>query len=468
MPVGRGAGSAGQLPADAQTAAGPGSLAPARDARLGDPTPMRQRTQSRDTKAIAASFVVSSLILGLNVVTGVVLARVLGPRDRGQLAAIMLWPSLLAALGSLGVTDAVVYHAARRSDALGTMVGTSLLIALVQSLILGTGALLVVPTVLAARGIDAPNTVYLSLLYIPLFLVVDYLVYLLSGMQRLAWFQALRLSLVAIVTVMLAGLWLGGGLRLRSAVLVYLASYVLILAVASVLVARAGGLRLRYSHHLARSLLSFGGKSHLATASGLLNQRADQLVILLFLPPVALGTYVVAVAISSLPALAGGAIALVVFPRVARLQAGADRNFLACRAVQLTLFASTAFAVLLIGTVPWLVGLLVGSAYADAVNITRVLLVASVFLSMNSTLTALLKAVGQPLQAGWGGSLALLVTIFGLTLLVPSYGIMGAALVSLAAYAASAVFMLHRAAKTLALPIDVLLFPRDSGRFLTR
>jgi O-antigen/teichoic acid export membrane protein len=229
-----------------------------------------------------------------------------------------------------------------------------------------------------------------------------------------------------------------------------------------------GGLRLRYSHQLAKSLLSFGSKSHLSTASTLLNQRFDQLVISVFLAPTALGTYVVAVGFSSVPALAGAAIALVVFPMVARLQAGTARDTTACRSVQLTLFTSTVIAVVLMVTVHWLVGFLVGPAYRDAVNVARVLLVASVFLGMNSTLTALLKAVGRPLQAGFGGSLALLVTFAGLILFVPPYGIMGAAVVSLAAYAASATFMLQRAARELELPVGALLFTRGSrgSRFL--
>ena len=425
-----------------------------------------KRAIPSDTEAIAASFVVSGLILGLGMITGVVLARSLGPQARGELAAILLWPSLLAALGSLGVADAVLYHAARRSDPLGTIVGTSLLIALAQSLILGIGALLVVPAVLSLRGIDAPITVYLSLLYIPLFLVTDYLIFVLAGIQRLSWFQALRLSWVVISAAMLTALWLTGGLSVRSAVLVYLATFALIIAVASVLVIPAGGLRLRYSHQLAKSLLSFGIKSHLSTASGVLNQRVDQLVISVFLAPTALGTYVVAVAISSVPAVVGSAIALVVFPRVARLQAGRARDAMARRTVQLTLFTATVIAVVLMVTVHWLVGFLVGSAYRDAVNIARVLIVASVFLGMSSTLTALLKAVGRPLQAGLGASLALLVTVAGLILLVPPYGLMGAAVVSLAAYAVSATFMLQRAARELELPIGALLFPRDSGHLL--
>ena len=52
---------------------------------------------------VTLSLAASVAIQGLNVLTGIVLARTLGPAGRGELAAVMLWPSILAAVGSLGV-----------------------------------------------------------------------------------------------------------------------------------------------------------------------------------------------------------------------------------------------------------------------------------------------------------------------------------------------------------------------------
>ena len=408
---------------------------------------------------MAVSFVVSNLILGLSLVTGVVLARGLGPHDRGELAAILIWPTLLTSLGGFGIADALTYHAARRTNPLETIIGTSLLIGLGQSIVLGAVAVVVVPAVLSARGIDVSAAIYLAFLYIPCFFLADYLIWGLAGAQRMSWFQALRLSSFLGTATLLVALWLAGDLSVGAALLVYPAAYALCALAAGVVTIRGGVWRLRYSHKLARRLFGFGSRSHLSTASTVLNQRVDQLVIALVLSPALLGTYVVAVAISSLPAAAGGAVAYVVFPRVAALPAGKVRTDAAREALQVTLFASAAFALVLLGTVRWLVGFLVGSGYEGAVNVARVLVVASVFLSMNSTLVALLKAVGQPLQAGFGGGLALLVTIAGLTLLVPTYGIMGAAVVSLAAYAVSASFLLYKVARELEVSIGGLLVP---------
>jgi hypothetical protein len=59
-----------------------------------------------------ASFGASSAIQLANIATGVLLARLLGPHDRGEFAAVILWPSILAAVGSLGVPDATTFYTA--------------------------------------------------------------------------------------------------------------------------------------------------------------------------------------------------------------------------------------------------------------------------------------------------------------------------------------------------------------------
>ncbi len=45
-----------------------------------------------------------------------VLARMLGPEGRGQFAAILLWPSIFAALGLMGVNMALARRAGAGED----------------------------------------------------------------------------------------------------------------------------------------------------------------------------------------------------------------------------------------------------------------------------------------------------------------------------------------------------------------
>src|SRR5207249_2771614 len=81
--------------------------------------------------SIGSSFAIQLL----NVVTGVITARALGPSGKGELTAILLWPALLSMLGGLGLTDAVVYFGAQMPRHEREVVGTGLFLALCQSLL---------------------------------------------------------------------------------------------------------------------------------------------------------------------------------------------------------------------------------------------------------------------------------------------------------------------------------------------
>src|SRR5262245_31154486 len=75
--------------------------------RLKTPIAMRLGAISLLT-AIATQF--------LNVMTGVVAARVLGPEDRGELALVILLPAIVVVAGMLGVDRAVVFFSAQKED----------------------------------------------------------------------------------------------------------------------------------------------------------------------------------------------------------------------------------------------------------------------------------------------------------------------------------------------------------------
>ncbi len=86
---------------------------------------------------------------------------------------------------------------------------------------------------------------------------------------------------------------------------------------------------------------------------------------------------------------------------------------------------------------PLLLTALFGAEFADAAEPAWVLLAAGVPLSGAAILGPTLNGVGRPGLPAVGQALALLITVPGLLLLLPSIGIMGAAVVSLVAYTAN-------------------------------
>src|SRR2546428_10611264 len=54
----------------------------------------------------------NAFVLVFGLTNSVLLSRWLGPQGRGELAAAMLWPSLLTYLSSMGLIQAITYYSA--------------------------------------------------------------------------------------------------------------------------------------------------------------------------------------------------------------------------------------------------------------------------------------------------------------------------------------------------------------------
>lgn len=415
-------------------------------------------SRPRFATPLSASFLTSVAVQGLNVVTGILLARALGPGGRGQLTAVLLWPFVLAAIGSIGITESVTYYAARGTPA-GRLVGTVGAVAVLQSAVLVGIGFLLIPKVLSGQTASTVTSARLFLAVIPLNLLILYLMGVLNGLHRYGLFNALRLLVIAATAVGLGICWVGDTLTVRAGVIVYLAAHVLTLAGAVIGVATTDTGRLEVDRRVAPKLLAFGLKSHSSSVPSMLNERLDQLVIAMFLAPVSLGLYVIAVTMTSVTNLIGSSVSFVALPAVARLAPGEERTAAARRFVVLTVLISTIFTIpFLVFTGP-LIDLLFGQDFRGATNVCRVLLVGAVALSTTRAVGAILKAVNRPLDAGIAETLALVVTVVLLAALLPTMGIMGAGVASLAAYAIGCAFSLRQAARALGIASYQMVLP---------
>ncbi|MEJ7787375.1 MAG: oligosaccharide flippase family protein [Solirubrobacteraceae bacterium] len=418
-----------------------------------------------------ASFVASVGIQAINMTTGVLLARGLGAEQRGALAAALLWPSILGVIGTLGIPEAVTFRVARAGRAPDRVVGTGLLLAAglsVAFLLLGAALL---PLVLSRQSYDTRVNAFLFLCDVPLSILALTIMGVLNGRHRYAWFHALRVLLVGSVLLPLALLAATGHLTARNAVLTYLAAkLVTLVAAAALLWLGDERPKLRWEGKTARELMSYGVKSHASGISAPLNQRSDQLLISIFLSPARLGIYVVAGTMSSIGWLIGGSVAWVALPAVAAQPPGAKRTRTARRFVSLTLALTTACCVPLIVFAPQIIDLFFGAEYAEAADISRILLVAVVVFATNRSLEAILRAVDRPLDAGVAEIIALAVTLAALAVLLPTLGLAGAALSSVIAALVSAAWMSRRAARALGVPVREIVLPHrdDVGVVVAR
>ena len=352
-----------------------------------------------------------NLLLGL--LTGVLAARLLQPEGRGELAEVLFWSGLVAALGILGLPSAVTYHLAhkRRPHEIVPSALAVLALLIPASILVGGVVIL---------ELAAPELRWLILGYTTLFVPVNFLSLTLMavdhGRQRFLRYNLDRLLPAAIYLVGLIGLWLAGAVNVPAVLAAVWAG------TCAILLPRlrrggswaAGSVRWQRGVELVRS----GLRLHATLIVAVLFQQTDRAYLVLLGDQAALGLYVVA---STLSAAALGVVTTafetVIFPRLAAQGGEAGRS----REVDRTLLAALAAAVLINGGImlvtPLVVPLLFGAAFAGAVPAAIILALAQIPGSYVGVAAAALRGLGDWRAGPIAQGLGLLVLLVALPLL---------------------------------------------------
>ena len=384
-------------------------------------------------RPVGATVTASVLAQVFFVLSGAVLARGLGPGDRGTLASIMLWPTVLVALGSLGLFDAVTVMVARRQRLASSYLSTALLL----SAVLATASAVATWFILHAvvGGEEPILAARLYVLAVPLSMFTSVLFAGLMGSHRFPAFNALRVGVAGSNAALVAILWFTDSLTILSAVIVYLGVSVCTVAAAYVALAPDRPSPADPSRRLGRQLLTFGLRSHIGGAASILNQRTDQLAISAALPADQMGLYVVAVAVGLLPGLVANAVVVVALPSITR----AEEHRRGADALRFVVKAATwggTVAVFAIAATPVAVPLIFGPAFEPAVPAAIALLAANWMLGIGRTLAAANRGAGKPMSASAGEAIGLAFTVAALAILLPRLSILGAALATVVGYSA--------------------------------
>ena len=246
--------------------------------------------------------------------------------------------------------------------------------------------------------------------------------------------------------VYLAGvicLWGAGGLTLTGAVGAFAGSLVVQSLYTLMSARREVGHHRRPELRLLRPLYAYGSKVWLSTVPRLVNVSVDQLLLSVWpgVTAAELGNYVVAVALSSLVLPVSQAFGSVAFPRIAQAHGEEDAR----RIERLSLAGAAISASVIIAAVcalaPVLVPAILGNGYQSSIVALWILAPGAVFLAMNGVLGHILQGRGRPLVISVGEGMGALFTVALLAVLIPPFGIRGAAAASTVAYGVVMIFL---------------------------
>jgi len=411
-------------------------------------------------KDITVSFAATAFIQFANIATGLLAARILLPEGRGELAAIMLWAGLVAELGSLGLYDALLYRAAS-----GLARPRALFAAMAAFTLLLSAALIAIGLVvmLVVFADDRPELRRLALFYLagylPSYLAALFVAALFQGrIEMLAWNVVRALVpaayLVAIGAALLVGFPDVGGFAWA-----FVAAHVASTALGLALAARRGWIGFSAQWSELRALLAYGIKVHVGELLNTVRQRLDQALVSLWLPASDLGLYVVALTVANAPQILVHTIANVAFPKVSQQATAAGKLVVFGRYFRFAMATTLATVALLAGLSGSLVPLLFGAPFAPAVPVIYILLLGALPFAAKLMFIQALKAWNRSLLISRAELYGLIVAAVALALLLPRFGLAGAAWSLVAAQFIAAAAMALSMTRDLGLGLGSLCRP---------
>jgi O-antigen/teichoic acid export membrane protein len=386
------------------------------------------RTLAQDS---GITFLSTGLILTVNLVSGVLVARVLGTDGRGELAAIQGLAMTLAFAFTMGARHSISYHHARNPEHGARLLSSWIVLAFLFGVVAVVVGELIVSVLFAAQT-DA--AVHLARVYMPmtLFLIFGEVgMGVVLGDEDFLFYNVIRFAQPAAIALAYILLWALGLLTLEAALIAAAAVTVAGSVMTVGRAARRHGFG-RPDVSLARSTLWYGVRAHGTDLAGNLNARLDLVIIPAFVAAPGVGLYSIATNVAELVTRFFGALATILLPAVTR--AGAKGVRTVVRSLHWALGISAAIAILLGALADLLIPLVYGSDFTGSALPLRILLPGAVLLAANSVVWSGLLAINRPFTAAAAEFVGLVVTVVGLLIFLPGNGIVAAAVVSSVSY----------------------------------
>jgi O-antigen/teichoic acid export membrane protein len=396
------------------------------------PGPLRRLLARGLVRAGVVTYVFSGVTMVTYLVSGVILARALGPDGRGITAALTQVIQLAAFVFAMGASRSLSYFIARRPED-GPSLFTTWTLMLIPLTLVAIGLTqLLLPTIFATDGEHAIEIGRWFTFTIVLAVGLELIYGLLLGVQDFVFFNAVRLGQPALISAAFAVLWLQDELTVESALISSTAATALTLVVGIARALKRIGIG-PFAPRMGLTTLWYGIRGQGQAVASTLTARLDVAILPAFVVSASVGLYSVATNVSLIVYHLSNIFAGVV---VAAVSAHPDR---AQVKVIGSLWASLALAGLLalcLGLVARpILGLVYGDPFRSAAEPLVLLLPGAVLFAGSSILAAGIYAAGRPFTATLAQVAGTVVTVVGLLVFVPSGGITAAALVSTASYA---------------------------------
>ncbi len=416
----------------------------------------------------------SSNIVGIVIafVTGVFVTRLFAPGEKGAYNLLLATTELMIMVFGLSLNSGVLYTIASGRAAAGALLSRLMVIAVPQVLLvagfLSMISLTPLRSALLPAEFDASIIVVVAMFTISLF--QGYGRIILTAIGQIPRSNLIDLAIRSTLLGAMLVCWIAVlPLTGEAAVMYLIGTHLLALGIALIVSYSSVRHILLATHTGAAALpltMTYAMTSFVANLAQFLSYRLDVFFVAHFAGVTQLGIYTLAVGLAQMLWLLANAIAQVLLPHVAASGEGIIRDTAA--ASRIACMASVVTALMLALCGGWLVPLIYGQTFAAAVRPLLILLPGVTLFAVVTVLAAYLSGIGKPhlnLRASLAG---LVVTIFLDLLLIPRFGIDGAAIASTCSYVVTFCIIVWTYVQQTGERVSHLLVPQHEDLVLVR
>lgn len=401
------------------------------------------------------SFATNVVNLCFGICTGVLVARLLGPSARGELAEVQYWAGAVAAFGICSLPSALSHFVARRNFG-PSLPASALAVATILSIISLVVGLIVLMV------FSDPGLRLLAALYLAAFVPANFLALTLSaidhGNQNFVRYNVLRLLPQALYLFGILLLWLQDRLSVAAllAVLWFGTLAVCLARICSFRRTVFARPRIDEMTSLWRTGLSF----HATAFAGIFFQNADRMICLLYFSHADLGRYAVATTIAGAGlGVVSSATSIVLFPKLSASNDLQTHRHLIRNALGSSVIIAVGINATAAALIPFALPLLFGSAFADAVPVAVILCFSQIPMSFVQIATVALRGLDDWRAGPYAQAAATAVFLPAAYALVPTHGLSGLALALMLSQISASLLLLCRLRTRVGLGFSAFLLP---------
>ncbi len=379
-------------------------------------------------------FSTNALMLSSGVVTSLLSAWALGPTGRGDLMVVLMWPAIFSMVAQLGLPQAYRFWTARRPDFVSALFSNAVIFTVVMGLVTLVVAQLMIPHLIGERSPEVLRLARIYMLMVPILMLTDMGRGLLEGARRFPWVGALRLILFGVQLGSYIVLWSIGRLTVASATYTMMVSLFASLLLSVVAVWHE--LCPRWAPQLAelKSTLRYGIRDYPGILTEFVNWRMDLMMLVGMASSSEVGLYVVGLRLADITSTLASSVCDALLPEVAASKKPEEATEVVTRSLRLTLSLHLMALVPLWIVAPYVLRFAYGASFLPVTNVLRLLMFASVMWSAGAIVISGLNGLGHPGLSAIARITSAVVMVIALRAWLPTRGIQGAALASIAGY----------------------------------